>query len=155
MKIKVNDVNITLTPEQVAQIVAEDTANKAVPLPFPQAGEWYWEYSCLGHITGACPSDSEGRVTAYRTKEEAESAYQLQLAKDRLRYAILVANDGWVPDFNRSADKYLVFLNATTLTTAIFGWTKHQPSCMYIKSKHIAEQLLSDHKSDWELVLNE
>ena len=156
MEIKVNDVNITLTKEQIEQIIAEDKASKAAPLPFPQKGEEYWYCTPVGECFRNWPADSEGRANAYRTIEEAESAYQLQLAKDRLRHAILVANDDWTPDFTDVNRKYLVEkMYEDAIVVGCYSVQKLQPTWMYMKERDIAKQLLSDHRADWKLVLGE
>ena len=127
------------------------------PKMFPQEGDTYWDYDTAGFVAECNALDSDGRVNAYRTKEEAEKARDIAFAKQRVKYAIEVANEGWYPDWSKRDDKYFIVNNTADNKLESIASThyKQQQSYMYMKSKRMAEKILAEHRDDLELIFSE
>ena len=94
----------------------------------------------------------------FRTKEEAEKARDIALAKQRVAYAIEVLNDGWKPDWSIGNGDYKYFIynnNANKLEVSWVSYWKQQPNYMYCKTIEIAEQIRQEHEEDLFLIFSE
>ena len=126
-------------------------------LPFPQVGDEYWYLTnTRGTSSKICTCTNNTPIHTFKTQKEAEAYRDLELAKQRVKYAIAKANDGWVPDFENESEKiYLILLWHSKLVIEYIFYTKIQPYWMYIKSEAVAKQILKDHKEDLLLILGE
>lgn len=126
------------------------------PKMFPQEGDEYWYWDVSGYVHSAKAYNSNGRLSTYKTEEEASKARDIQWAKQRVAHAIAVENDGWVPDWkNDNHLKNSIYLTSNMLEAEYHYMAKTQPSWMYMKSKEIAEKILAEHKEDLLLILSE
>lgn len=141
--------------------LSEKIANcKDEPKMFPQEGEEYWFSFPAGGIERTPARSSGGRLNAFRTKEEAQKAADIQWAKQRVAHRIAILNDGWVPDWdNREAYKYYISRHFDTadieLGVGISASAKIQPDYMYCKSHEIAIQVIDEYPDDLLLIVNE
>ena len=106
------------------------------PKMFPQEGEQYWFYGPDSGIYFNMANDSNGRLNAFRTKEEAIKARDIQWAKQRLSHAIAVKNKGWEPDWNDNEQtKSFFYFVAQEVAITYSTSSKSQPNYMYMKYK--------------------
>lgn len=162
MNIDINGITITLTQEQLEQIVKQ-TANKSI-IFVPKADENYWCIYTDGDImysawkNGNADKKLLSIGNIYKTKEEAEKARDIQLAKVRVRNAIAEANGNWIPDWNdKQLAKFYFSFNKAEDSIKI-GYTfegKIHPDWMYISCLNGAESILAKHLDDIKLVLSE
>lgn len=124
------------------------------PKMFPQVGEVIYAFDSYGDILIGYAKDKK-YVNVYRTEKEAEKARDIAFAKQRLKYAIEVANEGWTPDWKDDNYKYCFTLYSGTIYIDHFLGYKHQPTYMYMKSKQIAEHILKEHEADIKLIFSE
>lgn len=150
MNIKIDNIEITLTPEQVATLCKAKESKI-----FPQDGDIYWYYLTNGIIRSSRSNDSNKRINAYRTKEEAIEAKDIAFAEDRLKHAIAVANSGWTPDWSdMKTSKYYIYLDyKNNLEIRHTSWLKFMPNWLCIKSMEAAKKVIAEHREDLELVL--
>lgn len=125
------------------------------PKMFPQEGEEYWFYDWQGNVTSGYAADSKGRLNAFRTKEEAIKARDIQWAKQRVAHAIAVENDGWKPNFEVGDMKNYAICIHYGLIIDWYSSIKMQPTWMHMKSKEIAEKILAEYEADLLLILSE
>lgn len=77
----------------------------------------------------------------FKTKEEAEEELERILFVNEVRDFIEEENDGWVPDFDKDRNFYLVVNGNVLINT---GWgNKHTSSYKYFKSREIGEKILA------------
>ena len=162
MNIDINGVSITLTQDQLEQI-AQQTAKKST-IYIPEIDQKYWCIDLNGFIIEYCWVGNKfdkavldyGNV--YKTREEAEKARDIQLAKVRLRNAIAEANGNWIPDWNdEQLTKFYFSFNKAEDSIKI-GYTfegKIHPDWMYISCLNAAESILAKHSDDIKLILSE
>lgn len=126
------------------------------PKMFPQEGETYWYYNDFGIVYCPIAADLNARLNAYRTKEEPIKARDIQWAKQRVAHAIVVENEGCVPDWKTDNNsKHSIVLVYGRLEIDYHFRTKMQPDCMYMKSRKVAEKILAEHEADLLLILGE
>lgn len=160
VKVEISGVSITLTKEQLEQIERQIAKKPAIFVPVK--GEPYYYFNSDGTMRASswdgCAIDI-GRAsfgTAYKTKEEAEKAKGIQLAKVRLKNAIAEANEGWTPDWSSTSEcKYFFSYRAGIVDIDSNSILKHKPTWMYMKSRAIANEILKHFHSDIELIVKE
>ena len=124
---------------------------------FPQPGDRY--YSCLpsGSVsTFLCEAHQPYPLEASRTEEGAKQAFALSCAKKRVKDRIEELNEGWTPDWN--AEKQLKFFHTKKHLAIVTDYcysVKYQPTYMYMKSRAIAGQILSEMEDDLLLIIKE
>ena len=89
----------------------------------------------------------------YKTAEEANEAFELDLVTQRLKKAVWELNGGVVP-FSFDESNYCVVLGNEGLSVAV-AYTKNVPNWFYLESTYDCEQLIKSHKDDLLLYLNQ
>jgi len=85
---------------------------------------------------------------AYKTKELAGEALELQLATQRLKKAVWNLNGGEY-GWENSRQDWCASLSSNFLVEAEHWYTyKHYPSWFYLKSEELCKQLIKSHKDD-------
>lgn len=134
----------------------EKITNCDKPKMFPQEGEKYWTFDSYGNVNINNTSDSNGRLNAYKTKQEAEKARDIQLAKQRVAHTIAIRNDGWIPDWNADKDKkYHSYLYKGELAITYYSYSRQLPNNMYCKTEEIVKQIIAEHEEDLLLIFSE
>jgi hypothetical protein len=88
---------------------------------FPQEGDIYWYFTNTGPNISkvkARYTNEELNQIGYKTKEEAEKARDIAIAKNKLKQIIEWKNDGWKPDWNNYNQTKLMF-------------ERHKKNCVY------------------------
>jgi hypothetical protein len=126
---------------------------------FPQEGDIYWYFTNTGPNISkvkARYTNEELNQIGYKTKEEAEKARDIAIAKNKLKQIIEWKNDGWKPDWNNYNQTKLMFeRHKKTVYIDVFTETKCQPDWMYMKDTNTAKWVLERHKNLVEIVLGE
>jgi hypothetical protein len=113
---------------------------------FPQEGDTYWYFSVVGTIFNFMGADNVSFVNAYKTKEEAEKARDVAVAKHKLKQIIEWKNEGWKPDWdNNEQPKYFFNIEnvlkspKNRILTDWYSLTKVQPNWLYMKDRETAQ----------------
>lgn len=149
IQINGKDVEIELTPEQVAAIQA---TTETKTLWKPKEGEKYWIVTfCISSFLWTDSiSDNLMYSTGhcYQTEEEAKKVYDRKIAEQKLKEIIFEANDGWTPDWNNENQfKYMFYYNAKDKKVYSANWwqTKYYPNWMYIKDDKTRNEIYEKH----------
>lgn len=123
---------------------------------FPQAGERFCTISFEGDVKQVYNASKFIDNNAYKTKEEAERARDIAVAKHKLRQIIEWKNDGWEPDWNNGRfDKYVFSITEEKLCIDSYSYCKVQPSWMYMKDEKTAQWILDNYRDLVETMLGE
>ena len=130
---------------------------------FPKYGDSYWCIHADSDVVlsqwcdGYYANKTLKYGNVYQSEEEAIKARDIQLAKVRVTDRIKELNDGWTPDWSDGNEsKYIVLSSDTNrLWVSNMFVTKFLPNNMYMKSRGIAEQILSEMEDDIKLILGE
>jgi len=151
IQINGKDVEIELTPEQVAAIQAK-TETKT--LWKPKEVERYYYLEAEGGIEDTLfvygnISDNRRRSigNCYQTREEAQKVYDHKIAEQKLKEIIFEANDGWTPDWNSGKLKYMFYYDTASRKVYISNCYqfRHYPNWMYIKDRKTAGKIYHKH----------
>ena len=105
MQITVNDVKITLTQDQIDQIIKENTKSKQIEWKDFGKIEGYYIGSQSKSYNYEFPSSNSANRNIFPTKEEAEACLALsQLCQWRDKY-----NGNWQPDYTSMDTKYQIY----------------------------------------------
>src|SRR5574344_1629117 len=73
---------------------------------FPSKGDEYYYYTSIGVIHSNTAADDSIRPYTYKTKEEANKAYNKAIALEKIKRRILELQGNWKPDWtNEMAEK--------------------------------------------------
>lgn len=76
---------------------------------FPSKGDEYYYYTSTGLIHNTTAADNELRVNTYKTREEAEKAYNKAVAIEKIKRRVLELQGNWKPDWtNTYEEKYCI-----------------------------------------------
>jgi hypothetical protein len=138
--------------ELLKQEVKEDNEFKF----FPQMGETGWYFSGAGMLFTFTGSINVPYTNAYKTKEEAEEARDIAVAKYKLKQIIEWKNAGWTPDWeNIYKAKYIFYYTDKTIKIDSWCAYKAQPNWMYIKDRKTAQWILDNYRDLVEIVMGE
>ena len=124
---------------------------------FPSEGEVYYFYTSSGAV---CSNDSSSdvlKVNTYKTKEEAEKAYNKAVAIEKIKRRILELQGDWKPDWtNEIAEKYYIQYDHYKRQFVFTNWFRMQQDTAipYIKSKDIAQTIINEMEDELQLIFD-
>ena len=68
---------------------------------FPSKDEYYYFYTSTGIVDCITASGNDLKVNTYKTREEAEKAYNKAVAIEKIKRRILELHGDWPPVFDR------------------------------------------------------
>jgi hypothetical protein len=126
---------------------------------FSQKGDNFFSINSFGdlELASAYLAINLPRINnCYKTKEEAEEARDIAVAKHKLKQIIEWKNDGWKPDWENIYESKYIFYCADK-TIKIDNWCayKAQPNWLYMKDSETAEWVLDNYRDLVEIVIGE
>jgi len=125
---------------------------------FPQEDDKCYSFKYTGELIDFTLDDTYySKIhSIYKTKQEAEKARSIAVAKHKLKQIIEWKNNGWKPDLeDEEISKYCFYKYRNDINIDHFYIAKHQPSWLYMKDKQTAEWILDNYRDLVEIVLGE
>lgn len=160
MKFTLKNKTIELTEEEVNEIIKQNSKSK--PAWFvPGERETYY-YITPNGVCRATKEDCEWDTQAlsfhkvFKTEEEAEKELKRKQAETRVLKRIAEMNEGWIPDWDNE-DEYKYSIDYSYGNQRLFSDGFSIDKCLlndfYLKSKELAEQLISEMEEDLLIML--
>ncbi len=151
-KITLNGVEVTLTQEQIDQILKENEKKSG----YPENDTEFWYLTSYGeaiyyHWEG---EESEHYMfdtgNYYETKAEAEKALEKLQALARIRKYIRENDLGVVPDWSdRNRAAYIYYSHSDSeFLWEVYWYLSQETNIGYLKSSEACEQVIKDCKDD-------
>ena len=125
---------------------------------FPSKGEVYYFYtSSKGTICSNEASSDDLKVNTYKTREEAEKAYNKAVAIEKIKRRILELQGEWKPDWtNEIAEKYYIQYDHHRKQFMASHWFSMQQytSIPYMKSKDITQTIIKEMEDELKLIFD-
>lgn len=151
--------------KQIAELRAE--LKKEIEFRVNKGDDYYYisEYGAIGRFPEANDStdDSLYEIGNYfKTEEEAKTMVKKLKAIAKVSRAILIANDGWKPDWSNYSNKYFFYYSYATgiwindSGSVVIGDSFRYEIKMilpYIKTAEIAEQIREDYEEELRTIL--
>ena len=117
----------------------------------PKSGDSYFYIDQHNDVknTFCTPSYTETRYRVFKTETEAQKYADYIKAEETLRKAIAEANEGWLPDWNTSENKFHIYISIDQLCVDHNYKIKRLPNFMYIKSRELAQNLIRDYEQEF------
>ena len=124
---------------------------------FPSKGDEYYYYTSIGAIHNTTASDNELRLNAYKTREEADKAYNKAVALEKIKRRLLELQGDWKPDWtNAIAEKYYIQYDHYNKQFTSINWFSMQQDTVipYTKSKDIALTIIEEMEDELKLIFD-
>ena len=124
---------------------------------FPGNGDEYYYYTSIGAIHSTTAADNELRLNAYKTREEAEKAYNKAIAIEKIKIRILELQGDWKPDWtNVIVEKYYIQYDHYNRQFTPINWSNMQQDTAipYTKSKDIAQTIINEMEDELQLIFD-
>lgn len=123
---------------------------------FPTRGDRYHYYYPSGYIDyTSCGDDDNVRPNTYKTKEEAQEAYNKAVALEKVKRRILELQGDWKPDWkNVIESKYIIIFDNED---SVFSYTavyilKHAELMPYIKNLDIVYTIIKEMDKELRII---
>ena len=124
---------------------------------FPSKGDKYYFYTFVGSICSNIASDNNLKVNTYKTREEAQKAYNKAVALEKIKRRIIELQDDWKPDWtNENEEKYYIQYSYTARSFISICWyvTQHAASIPYMKSKEVINTIMNEMEDELKLIFD-
>ena len=152
----INEIGIQIA-ELKSRLEILESKLKFVENDFPKLGDEYFYFTPWGCIKKETLTKDEIRVNVYRTREEAESAYNKMKAYEVLKREAKRLNEGWKANFENIENKYYIYLDAflnesDRLRIGVVTTLLEHPDRIYYKTREIAAYMIENHKTELETI---
>ena len=124
---------------------------------FPSKGDEYYSYYPKGDIAIFTSFNGSIATNAYKTREEAQKAYNKAVALEKVKRRLLELQGDWKPDWtDKIEEKHCIqysLIKRSFISTFWFR-TKQDTSIPYIKSKQIAELIIYELEDELKLIFD-
>lgn len=124
---------------------------------FPSKGDEYYYYTSTGAIHNTTAADNELRLNAYKTREEAQKAYNKAVALEKVKRRILELQGDWKPDWtNAIAEKYYIQYDPYNKQFIPISWFSMQQDTVipYTKIKDITLTIIEEMEDELKLIFD-
>ena len=124
---------------------------------FPSNGDEYYYYTSIGAIHNTTAADNELRLNAYKTREEAQKAYNKAIAIEKIKRRVLELQGDWKPDWtNKTAEKYYIQYDHCNKQFTHINWFSMQQDIAipYTKSEDIARTIINEMEDELQLIFD-
>ena len=123
---------------------------------FPSKGDNYFHYYPCGMINACYAQDDKIRPYTYRTREEAQEAYNKAVALEKIKRRLLELQGDWKPNFNDTFDKYVLYYDYKTkcFRNSVWRSVEYLSIIPYIKSEEIALTIIEEMKDELKLIFD-
>ena len=137
-------------------IMEEELNKPEVFKHFPSKDDVYYFYTSIGTIHFNSVSNDDLKVNVYKTREEAEKAYNKAVAIEKIKRRLLELQGDWKPDFNFDFSKYIIFYNYnnTRFESSIHSKVKFSSLIPYIKTSEISKTIINELEDELKLIFD-
>ena len=123
---------------------------------FPSQGEVYHFYTSSGSICSNDSSNVDLKVNVFKSKEEAQKAYNKAVALEKVKRRLLELQGDWKPNFNNTFNKYLIFYNHANnrFDYSIYNTLKYPILIPYIKTSEITNTIIDEMEDELKLIFD-
>ena len=136
----------------------EEELNKPEEIKhFPRKGDNYFQYYPWGMVIACTSLEDKVTPNAYKTREEAQEAYNKAVALEKIKRRILELQGDWKPDWmNAIAEKYYIQYDHHRKQFMASHWFSMQQdiSIPYMKNKDIALTIIEEMEDELKLIFD-
>ena len=125
---------------------------------FPSKGDNYYFYtSSKGVICSNIATSDDLRVNVFKSKEEADNAYNKAVAIEKVKRRLLELQGDWKPDFNDDSSKYTICYNYIVNSFTDEEWQRFKHYCVlipYMENKEIALTIIKEMEVELKLIFD-
>ena len=124
---------------------------------FPSEGDKYYYYVSSGNICNITAADDSVRPYTYKTREEAEKAYNKAVALEKVKRRILELQGDWKPDWmNNGEEKHFIQYDyyKGKFTPICWYTVQQDTSFPYMKNEDIAELIIYEMDDELKLIFD-
>ena len=135
----------------------EEELNKPEEIKhFPRKGDNYFQYYPWGMVIACTSLEDKVTPNAYKTREEAQEAYNKAVALEKIKRRILELQGDWKPDFSDTFSKYTIYYTHTNnrFNYGIYTTLKYPLLIPYMKSEQIAELIIYELEDELKLIFD-
>ena len=121
---------------------------------FPSKGDTYYVYEPVGLISCLSSDDNNVRPNAYKTKEEAQKAYNKAVALEKVKRRLIELQGDWKPDWKDFNNKHIIYYNyiKNKFDYSIYNSIKYSLLIPYIKTMEIAETIIDEMDKELRII---
>lgn len=124
---------------------------------FPGKNDKYYFYTSSGSIHFNSVSNDDLKVNVYKTREEAEKAYNKAVAVEKVKRRIIELQGDWKPDWTDVDEiKFYILYHHTSKSFRSIEWviTQYNTSIPYMKNTEIAETIIKEMEDELKLIFD-
>lgn len=124
---------------------------------FPSKGYVYYQYSPGGIIYCLEAPDDKIRPNTYKTREEAQNAYNKAVAIEKIKRRVLELQGDWKPDWSDNDENKIciLYVYGTGMFLPTYWFTTYQYTPIpYMKSEDIAELIIYELEDELKLIFD-
>lgn len=121
----------------------------------PKGSEHHWFVNIYGLVKRNYTTDlgllEKGHHRVFKTEEEANKYADYVRAEETLKKEIAILNEGWVPnwkDQDQTKYSFSLIANKGRISIECNSACKFHNSFMYLKSRKLAENLITSHRKE-------
>lgn len=122
---------------------------------FPSKGDIYYHYFPWGMVDTCYALDDTIRPYTYKTREEAQEAYNKAVALEKIKRRILELQGDWKPDWTDNDENKIciLYVHGTRMFIPTYWFTTHQYTPIpYMKNEDIAELIIYELEDELKLI---
>ena len=148
--------NIEAMKEKLASM--EEELNKLEKIKhFPSKGDNYYFYtSSKGVICSNIATSDDLRVNVFKSKEEADNAYNKAVAIEKVKRRLLELQGDWKPNWlDAGEEKFCIMYDHIKKLFITDCWyiTEHYQLLPYMENKTIAATIMNEMEDELKLIL--
>ena len=136
----------------------EEELNKPDKLKhFPSINDEYHYYLTTGTICSNTASNDDLKVNVFKTQNEAQKAYDKDVAIEKIKRRLLELQGDWKPDWkDENEKKYYIFYEHENRNFKPVYWviTQYNTSIYCMKDLKIAETIIEEMEDELKLIFN-
>lgn len=123
---------------------------------FPSKDDMYYYSLTTGTIYSNTASNDDLKVNTYKTREEAEKAYNKAVALEKIKRRILELQGNWKPNFNDTSSKHIIAYNYYKGHFEDDEWKRinYLTLIPYIKTSEIAITIINEMEDELKLIFD-
>ena len=124
---------------------------------FPSKDEYYYFYTSTGIVDCITVANDDLKVNVFKTKKEAQKAYDKAVALEKIKRRILELQGDWKPDWTDNDEKKICIQCEPKIRRFIpIYWFTTYPytPIPYIKNEGIAELILYELEDELKLIFD-
>ena len=123
---------------------------------FPSIGDIYYYYFPWGRIDACYAHDNEIKPNTYKTREEADNAYNKAVAIEKIKRRIVELQGEWEPNWTDDEVKYYIQYDHCIKNFIPIYWLDSQQATAfsYMKSEEIALTIIKEMEDKLNLIFD-